>query len=255
MTPSGLTDSQKQFFQDNGYILIKNVISKAEAAALRQDMHDLVDRLSKFKNVDATWDSAKDQGTKIYHSHDVQWHCSSVSRLLTDSRLTSLMQGCIGPNVQLHHTKMFIKPPENGSAFPMHQDHPYFPHEKHTMAAVIIHFDDAPPEKGCVAVYPGSHKLGPIAPSNLRDHSLSMKEYPLEKATLCPAEAGDVVIFNYLTIHGSGVNTSSEARTTLLIQFRDPADKPVGAGHISAGQGMMLSGIDPTARQGAGSGH
>ncbi len=255
MTPFGLTDSQKKFFQDNGYLLAKNVITKPEAASFRREMHELVERLSAFKNVDATWDSARNRGTKIYHCHDVQWHCASVARLITDPRLAALMQGCVGPNVQLHHTKMFIKPPENGSPFPMHQDQPYFPHEKHTMTAAIVHFDDATPEKGCVAVYPGSHKLGPIAPDNPRDRSLSMKQYPLETATLCPAEAGDVLLFNYLTIHGSGVNTSNEARTTLLIQFRDPTDKPLEDTHRSAGQGMMLAGIDPTAGKGAGVGH
>jgi phytanoyl-CoA hydroxylase len=246
MATIGLTDEQKQFYQDNGYILVKNVITKAEAAALRQDIHDLAGRLLKTRDINSTWDSARGLGTQIINCHDVQWHCASVSRLIVDQRLTRLFEGCIGPNVQLHHTKMFIKPPEKGSPFPMHQDHPYFPHEKHTMTAAIIHFDDAPPEKGCLAVYPGSHKLGPIAPDNPRDHSLSMQRYPLENATLCPAEAGDMIIFNYLTIHGSGANISNEARTTLLIQFRDPTDKPLADTHGSRGQGMMLAGIDPT---------
>jgi ectoine hydroxylase-related dioxygenase (phytanoyl-CoA dioxygenase family) len=44
----------------------------------------------------------------------------------------------------------------------MHQDEPYFPHDNHSMIAAIIHFDDAPLEKGCVRVVPGSHKLGPL---------------------------------------------------------------------------------------------
>ncbi len=62
-----------------------------------------------------------------------------------------------------------------------------------------------------------------------------------------PAKAGDVVVFNYLTIHGSGVNTTHEARTTLLVQMRDPTDHPTVATHLSRGQGMMLRGIDPEA--------
>lgn len=246
MSTYGLTAEQQKFFEANGYILIKGVISKPEAAALRQEMHELSNRLQAIKNTDATWESAKAAGTQLYHCHDVQFQSAMVSRLLVDQRLTSLMQGCIGPNVQLHHTKMFIKPPEKGSPFPMHQDQPYFPHAKHSMTAAIVHFDDATPEKGCVAVYPGSHKLGPIEPDNPRDRSLSMKRYSLEGATLCPTEAGDVLIFNYLTIHGSGINTSNEARTTLLIQFRDPTDAPLVDTHKSQGQGTMLAGIDPT---------
>uniref|UniRef100_UPI003752B185 phytanoyl-CoA dioxygenase family protein n=1 Tax=Armatimonas sp. TaxID=1872638 RepID=UPI003752B185 len=62
----------------------------------------------------------------------------------------------------------------------------------------------------------------------------------------CPAEAGDVLFFSYLTIHGSGINASSEARTTLLIQMRDPLDPPCIRTHESRGQGMMLAGVDPS---------
>ncbi len=57
---------------------------------------------------------------------------------------------------------MFIKPPGKGSPFPLHQDYPYFPHQLTTMGAAIFHFDNAPLEKGCVRVVPGSHKKGPL---------------------------------------------------------------------------------------------
>ena len=92
----------------------------------------------------------------------------------------------------------------------------------------------------------GSHKLGPLAtePDGLY---LSPRRFPIAEATPCPAEAGDLLIITYLTIHGSGVNTSPEARTTCLFQLRDPTDKPTKDTHRSRGQGMMLRGIDPDA--------
>jgi ectoine hydroxylase-related dioxygenase (phytanoyl-CoA dioxygenase family) len=74
---------------------------------------------------------------------------------------------------------------------------------------------------------------------------LPFERYPIESAVACPAKAGDALFFSYLTIHGSGVNTSPEARTTLLIQMRDPEDPPTLKVHESRGQGMMLRGIDP----------
>ena len=46
-----------------------------------------------------------------------------------------------------------------------------------------------------------------------------------------PAEAGDALFFSYLTVHGSGVNVSAEARTTWLVQYRDPADRVIGDSH------------------------
>jgi len=132
----------------------------------------------------------------------------------------------------------------------MHQDYPYFPHERHTMLAAIVHFDDAPVEKGCVRVVPGSHKLGPLEHNPQGGWHLPVDEYPVESAEAVPAQAGDVVVFSYLTIHGSGVNTSKEARTTLLIQMRDPTDHPTVLTHLSRGQGLILRGIDPEADSG-----
>lgn len=237
-----LSDEQKAFYEQNGYVHVKGMITPEEAEAYRQELHALAARQG---NNDATWTSVKGTGTTITHSHDVQFRSAAITRLLTDPRLTGIAQDIIGPNVQLHHNKMFIKPPERGSPFPMHQDYPYFPHERDSMIAVIIHFDDAPVEKGCLRVVPGSHKLGPL-PAVGQDHHLPEDVYPIEAAEALPSKAGDAIFMSYLLVHGSGVNVSDEARTTLLIQLRDPEDRPLSQQHQSRGQGMMLAGIDPS---------
>lgn len=246
---TGLTDEQKNFYHTNGYIVIKGLLCKEEAAAYRAEIHDLAARLQKIKDIDASWGSAKEvsmgQQTALLHSHDVQFHSGAITRLITDPRFTRVAQDIIGPNVQLHHTKMFIKPPEKGSPFPLHQDKPFFPHDQDSMIAAIFHFDDAPLEKGCLCVIPGTHTsdLPHISTGN---HHLSPEKYPLSAATPIPALAGDVIFFSYRTVHGSGLNTSNEARTTLLVQMRDPTDPMTIRTHESRGIGMMLAGIDPS---------
>ena len=244
-----LTEEQKQFYAENGYVLVRGLLSPDEAAAYRKETHDLAQRLSATRDIGAGWGSAKevtDKPTQLLHCHDVQFQSAAFSRLLLDERLTSVAADIIGPNVQLHHTKMFIKPPEKGAPFPMHQDAPFFPHENHSMIAAILHFDDAPLEKGCVRVVPGSHNLGMLPHIAEGSWHLPVSDYAVADAVPCPAKAGDALFFSYLTIHGSGVNESQEARTTLLVQMRDPADPPSFRAHESQGQGMMLRGIDPT---------
>ena len=246
-----LTQEQKDFYAENGYVIVRGLLTPEEAAFYRQETHSLAERLSKRRNIDSTWGSArslseKAKTTQLLHCHDVQFQSAAFSRLIVDERLASAAADIIGPNVQLHHTKMFIKPPEKGSPFPMHQDAPFFPHDNHSMIAAILHFDDAPLEKGCVRVVPGSHKLGMLPHLGDGGWHLSPDEYLVAEAVPIEAKAGDVLFFSYLTIHGSGINESSEARTTLLVQMRDPADPPTIQTHQSAGQGMMLYGIDPT---------
>jgi len=243
-----LTEDQKQFYADNGYVVVRGLLTPEEAAAYRRETHDLAQRLSAQRDINSTWGSANtvtDKPTSLLHCHDVQFHSAAFTRLLGDERLAGAAADIIGPNVQLHHTKMFIKPPEKGSPFPMHQDAPFFPHIHHSMIAAIIHFDDAPLEKGCLRVVPGSHKWGMLPHIAEGSWHLSPEEYSVEDALPLEAKAGDAVFFSYLTIHGSGLNVSHEARTTLLIQMRDPSDPPAFRAHESNGQGMMLHGIDP----------
>lgn len=246
-----LTDEQKEFYAENGYVVVPGLLTPEEAASYRQEVHDLMTRLTVIQNPESGgWGSAKEISNglqlSLLHCHDVQFQSAAFARLIVDDRITSAASDIIGPNVQLHHTKTFVKPPEKGSPFPLHQDAPFFPHDNHSMIAVILHFDDAPLEKGCVRVVPGSHKQGVLPHIASGGHHLDINEYPVESATPIPAKAGDALFFSYLTIHGSGINTSSEARTTLLIQMRDPTDPPTIRTHESRGQGMMLRGIDPS---------
>ncbi|MGH2346060.1 MAG: phytanoyl-CoA dioxygenase family protein [Chloroflexota bacterium] len=248
-----LTSEQRASYQENGYLLMEGLFSPTEAGVFRRECHALAERLSANASLESTWQSAKgtaSQGknTMLLGCHNVQFYAAAFSRLIVDDRLTGVAADIIGsPNVQLHHTKMFIKPPEKGSPFPLHQDYPFFPHDRDSMIAAICHFDDAPVEKGCVCVVPGSHKLGPLEHDPAGSYHLPLDRYPLESAVPCPAKAGDVLFFSYLTIHGSGVNVSDEARTTVLIQMRDPLDPPTVKAHESRGQGMMLRGFDPGA--------
>lgn len=249
MAENGITGA----YRDDGYVLIKGVLDKAEAARYRRECHDL---LARINEPDPTWGSARELtegAVALKHCHDVQFHSAAFVALLVDRRFTDLVAAAMGSeNVQLHHTKMFVKPPTNGSPFPLHQDAPFFPHERHTVGAAIFHFDDAPEEKGCVHVVPGSHRGGLLEHRPEGGWHLPFAEWPLDRAVACPAEAGDLLLFNYHTVHGSGVNVSDEARTTLLVQYRDPTDRPTTDDHTSSlGQGMMLRGIDPTGRRSA----
>ncbi len=244
MPKHALTPEERDFYRENGFIHVRGLLTPEEAAGYRAELHAIAERQGSN---DATWSSVQGGGTSITHSHDVHFRSAAITRLLVDPRLTGIARDIIGPNVQLHHNKMFIKPPERGSPFPMHQDYPYFPHRDHSMIAVILHFDDAPEEKGCVRVYPGSHNLGPLEAVG-QDHHLPEDLYPIEGATPIPAKAGDAIFMSYLLVHGSGLNVSSEPRTTLLIQMRDPEDVPLNEKHSSRGQGMMLAGVDPTSK-------
>ncbi|MFC5404043.1 phytanoyl-CoA dioxygenase family protein [Cohnella soli] len=244
-----ITREQAEFYRENGYLLVEGVFNREEVEEMRAATEAIIERaaLSKFDH-NAAWQGEylpPEQLKKLVLKgfHDVHYHDAAFTRALCHPRMASILKMLIGPNVQVHHSKMLVKPPENGAAFPMHQDHPYFPHERHTMMAASIHMDDADLENGCLQVIPGSHKDGPIP--HVGSHYLNHKEFPISMGTPCPAKAGDVLFFNYLTIHGSDVNRSTRPRRNVLVQYRDPEDMPSADVHVNWGQGLMVCGHNP----------
>lgn len=244
-----VTAKDADFYKENGYLLVRGVFSQEEVEAMREAVEKIIQRAARA-NMDRNhaWKGdylPPEQLSRLVLKgfHDVHYHDAAFLRALAHPNMVAVLNRLIGPNVQLHHSKMLVKPPEKGAAFPMHQDYPYFPHEKHSMLAASVHLDDADEENGCLRVIPGSHKQGPL-PHTGR-HYLNHKEYPILLGTPCPARAGDVLFFNYLTIHGSDVNRSARTRRNVLFQYRDAADAPTSSVHFDWGMGLMVSGENP----------
>jgi ectoine hydroxylase-related dioxygenase (phytanoyl-CoA dioxygenase family) len=230
------------FYREYGYVLVRNVFGQGEVEEMRGAIDRILETVaSSGHDKSHTW-AGVDQSLQLKGFHDLTYHDGVFTRMVAQSRLVEVLKQLIGPNVQLHHTKMLVKPPEQGAPFPMHQDYPYFPHERHSLLAASVHLDDTDEENGCLHVVPGSHRLGPLEAVG----ESKTVDYSLESGVACPAAAGDVLCFNYLTIHGSGVNRSNRTRRNVLFQYRDPADPPLlneGAEeHVDWGAGLMIAG-------------
>ncbi|MFD2118034.1 phytanoyl-CoA dioxygenase family protein [Paenibacillus yanchengensis] len=238
-----------EFYKENGYLLVKNVFSPVEVEEMKEAVERIIHKAAKSKfDSNSAWggDYLPPEELKklvLKGFHDVHYHEAAFTRAIVHPNMVEILSQLIGPNVQVHHSKMLVKPPERGAAFPMHQDYPYFPHEQHSMLAASIHIDNATLENGCIQVVPGSHKEGTLP--HVGSYYLDHREYPISMGTPCEAEAGDVLFFNYLTIHGSDRNESDRPRRNVLVQYRDPSDPPTKNVHVNWGQGLMVCGENP----------
>ncbi len=237
----------KDFFEEHGYYHAKGLFRPDEIATLERDFDGIVRQLTASGEViDATWDggeaaklAAKDD--VILHTHNVQKYSRSWLNAFLNERFLDVAEAIIGPDIILHHSKLFQKPSENGSPFPMHQDWPYFPTEKDSMIAGIIHVSDATDEMGCLRVVPGSHRLGRIEGADGRRQNDVIDRYPIEDALPVEARAGDVVFFHYFTLHGSMPNRSTQTRKTVLCQLYDGTDR-IEPGNHHPDERMVLRG-------------
>ncbi len=220
----------RHFFDENGYYLARGVYREPALRQMEETFDRIVGQLEQSgERINARWDSEHtdelDGGaSRITHTHNVQRYSARWLQALQEPRFLDVVEHILGPDIVLHHTKLFQKPPEEGAPFPMHQDWSYFPTRYDSMIAGIIFLSDADADSGGLCVYPGSHKLGRQDNSSGRVPSDLLDQYPLEKAQPVDARRGDVFFFSYLTLHGSTPNRSDRYRKTVLAQLHSGRD-------------------------------
>ena len=227
-------------FNESGFYLAKGLFNEKTMAIIEKDFDRVVDQIKKSgENINARWGSKltehiESQDSSVIHTHNVQGYSHQMLKMIQDTQLLDVTESLIGDNIILHHTKLFLKPPKNGSAFPLHQDWSYFPTKENSMIAAVVHLSDCHNDMGRIRVIEGSHELGRIQGSD--GHS-SLEEihgkYDLESATPVTAKKGDVFFFHCCTLHGSKANRSNYPRKTILIQLYSGNDKIEESSHTN----------------------
>ena len=233
-----MNQRKKRVFEEEGYYLSKKLFSKSKISTLEKEFDKIVSQLKQSgENINARWGgdlvkSLDSKNSKVIHTHNVQSFSSIMLNMVQSKKLLEIAKSFIGPDIILHHTKLFLKPPKLGSAFPLHQDWSYFPTKKNTMIAAVVHISDSTNDMGCIRLIPGSNKLGKIKKSD--GHSFIKKiheKHSLKSAIPIEAKSGDVLFFHCCTLHGSMPNKSQRPRKTILIQLYSGKDKIIGGGN------------------------
>ena len=156
------------------------------------------------------------------------------------------MMCLLGPDVELHHVTMHIKPPQTRHPFPMHQDHPFYAHEDPRYVDTLVHLDDTNSENGEIRFLRGSHKGGALnyiteAEEGKCSPHLSTNRYRLKDTVAVPAKRGDVVCFSIPTIHGYYINWTNQPHRLVRIGYPHPHNLQT-AGQSLGRLGLMVAG-------------
>ena len=224
----------KEQFWEQGFLHLPAVFPKKEIEQMTSDLEwMMVEWAKNTPGWSGPWrkeymDPDTDKKSKLISMHDLQFYASSWMQAVTRPNLISVLEDLIGPEIELHHSTMHIKPPSTGHPFPMHQDSPFYEHEDSRFVDVLVHLDDTSHENGEIRFLEGSHKDGPLE-HVVRDEDgtpcsphLPTDKYRLEETVAVPAKKGDVVMFNINTIHGSHMNTTSLPRKLVRVGYRNP---------------------------------
>ena len=240
-------------YQSDGFLHIPAVFSTAEVAELRRELDWLIDDwASRSPGWSGDWrhkymDDETERKSKLVAMHDLSFYSVAWLRAVTNPRLTGAMSDLLGPDVELHHSTMHVKPPEAGHPFPMHQDWAFYQHDDERFVDILIHLDDTHHENGEIRFLRGSHRNGALqhitrtAAGEPCTPHLPTAQFHLEDTVAVPAAAGDVVAFSIHTIHGSYINQTEENRRIVRVGYRHPDNRQT-AGQSVGRPGLMVCG-------------
>lgn len=220
-----LSQAQREFYFENGYLLVENAINQDWLKRLRDTIDEVVDETRTLTESDKKWDlesghTADNPRLRRLSSpndhHSVFWEYASQSPIL------DIVSDLVGPDVKFHHSKLNFKWAKGGEEVKWHQDIQFWPHTNYSPLTVGTYIYDCDETQGPLGVIPKSHAAdlydqyddkGKWTGCLSDEDSASLES---EKAVYMPGPAGSITIHNCRTIHGSKPNSSDLGRPLLL---------------------------------------
>ena len=223
-----LTAEQLKHYDDEGYVIVKSLFTKEEAALLHEssvgdtviseNSYELLDA-SGFKTKLALWYTP---GSDIY---------GMMSR---SQKIVSAVKQLLGGEVAHFHSKVMQKAPFTGGAWEWHQDYGYWYKDGFLypdMLSVMIALTPSIIENGCLQVLPGSHKMGRVEHLNTGEQvgadAEKVEAYSkLREIVYCELQPGDGLFFHCNLLHSSGQNRSANPRWSIISAYNKISNKP-----------------------------
>jgi len=238
------------FYRDNGYLVVPDVLSRAEVESLREVTDAFVERARTITTHDEIFDledshsAAEPRVRRIKAPH--RWD-DTYRRMVDHPNILAVLQKLWGPSIRFDVSKLNLKAAGYGAPVEWHQDWAFYPHTNDDLAAVGIMMDDVDESNGPLLVIPGTH-LGPIF-----DHHAegvfcgamdpARGEVDYGAAVPLTGKAGSITIHHARTVHGSATNTSGRPRRLLLHQYRAADAWPLlGVSDYDGFRGLLLCG-------------
>ena len=214
--PRKLTIDQITKYNELGYLSKIDIFTKEEAESIKI-------------NFDSLSQKAKAKGHNSYAING--WHNTlpMLYKIISDSRISDVMQDLLGENLICWASHFFCKEPYSKETVAWHQDISYWPMSESKTITVWLAIDDVDESNASMKVIPKSHLHGQInfnkseeSEKNVLDQSINNPEDYGSSPVSINLKAGQIEVHSDLLIHGSGANNSNKRRTGLTMRFIQP---------------------------------
>ena len=230
--PKVLTQKQREFYFEYGYLLLEGMISDTWIASLRAATTEVINESRKISKSDETWDlepGHSKEDPRLRRLSSPNDHNPAYWEYASQSVVPDIVSDLVGPNVKFHHSKINFKWADGGEEVKWHQDIGFWPHTNYGPCTVGTYIYDCGMEQGPVGMIPGSHN-GELFDQYSDDgewigclRQNDAENLDTSKAVYLDGPAGSLTIHNCRMIHGSKPNNSDVVRP-LLLNIYAPAD-------------------------------
>lgn len=229
-----LTEEQQKSYWDDGYIVVKGVLSPEEVEQYKTRASQIArgdfppggeKMLVRDVRVAKGEYTPEDPEMGMWKLLQPDWHDPLFKKFPETENMLDVVEALIGPDIKCFLTMMIYKPPKlDGVHHPFHQDKSYFnfgPADK--IVGIWIALDRATPENGGMIFIPGSHKefIEHEYDAGERQNFgiLHAQGYPAGHAdeVACVMEPGDAVFFHSQLLHRTGPNVTDGHRRALTM--------------------------------------
>ncbi|NQU54664.1 MAG: phytanoyl-CoA dioxygenase family protein [Bacteroidetes bacterium] len=218
-----ITQQEIDFFEENGYLVIRNLINEETIVGYQKIYNDFISgKIGVGANRrDLKGEDKNSKSESITQIMVPSQHFPTLQDSAYYQKISQIVQTLMGDDMEIDFDMFINKPPQSNAITPWHQDCAYWidmPDKRAVSAWMPL--NEATLDNGCMWYVPVSHKLP------MRKHTSSAKNGALvcegneNEAVYIELKPGSVVLHHGATAHYSRGNTTNSQRRAMIVNLR-----------------------------------
>ena len=216
-----VSPEQVEQFHEEGYFILKNVLSEGQLEGLRSEAQHYIDMMHADMDAQGTDTLGISHRDRRYFISLRHRESAIISEFLFSPLMEEITRAVLGDTVYLFYEQYVIKAAEKGLHFGWHQDSGYVGEGHKPYLTCWITLDDVTEENGTVYILPYSRAGTRGYVEHVQEAGTNDKIGYTGDDPGVPVivPAGSMACFSSTVFHRSGTNTTPKMRRVYLAQY------------------------------------
>lgn len=216
-----ITNDQLKQFKEDGFCIVKNVISQELIVRLRNECQRFIkEKDDEMDRKGVEVDEINHKGKRYFIALRYK-DSETMQDLIFGKEMEEITRKVLGEDVYLFLEQFVVKAADKGMTFSWHQDSGYLDFDHKPYLSIWCPLDDVTEENGTVYLLPykdagTERRIDHVLQEGTNDKIGYFGDNPGIPAVL---DAGDVALFSSTCFHRSGSNKTNKSRRVLLLQY------------------------------------